>query len=76
MTVKPRRLMGARPTCEAVVPAAYYRRAYTARDAMREPFSTGYPQGPGHMDGCYCLDRPEPATGGHAAGDFVHRRSS
>lgn len=27
----------------------------------------------GHMDGGYCLDRPDPATGSHVCWDFVHK---
>lgn len=72
--LKPRRLFGLRPTCEAVMPAMYFHRAYAARDAMSYDFKWGYDTHPvGHLDGGYCIDQPLPATGGHVAGDFVYR---
>lgn len=71
--IKPRRREGARPTCEAVMPAMYFKRAYTARDQMRHEAKWGGDVHPvGHQDGGYCLDRPEPATGSHRSMDFVH----
>ena len=74
MTLKPRSREGKRPTCEAVMPAMYFHRAYAARDAMHYEVKWGNDAYPvGHMDGGYCLDRPEPATGSHVEGDFVYR---
>ena len=71
--MKPRRPRGERPICEAIVPAAYYKRAYVARDSMRYEFGAwSSSEDVGHMDGGYCLDRAEPPTGGHASRDYVH----
>lgn len=70
--VKPRRANGARPTCETVMAAAYFKRAYAARDAMQLRMRhLGDVTPVGHLDGGYCLDRPEPATGSHRCWDFV-----
>ena len=71
--IKPRTKLGQRPTCEAVMPAAYFKRAYAARDAMHAAVKYCDDACPvGHMDGGYCLDRVEPATGSHISGDFVY----
>lgn len=72
-TIKPRSKYGERPTCEAVMPAAYYMRAYAARDAMHYAAKwSGDAHPVGHMDGGYCLDRVEPATGSHRSMDYVY----
>ena len=72
-TIKPRRKYGKRPTCEAVMPCAYFKRAYTARDAMSFDAKWGGDVHPvGHMDGGYCLDAVEPPTGSHVDQDFVY----
>lgn len=72
--LKPRSRYGARPTCEAVMPAAYFHRAYNARDNMKyEVKWSGDVHPVGHMDGGYCLDRVEPATGSHVQRDYIHR---
>ncbi len=72
--LKPRSKFGFRPTCETVMPFGYAHRAYASRDAMTYDFKWGNDVHPvGHLDGGYCLDRPEPATGGHRKGDFIYQ---
>ena len=72
--LNPRSKEGMRPTCETVMPAPYFKRAYAARDAMHFEIKWGGDVHPvGHLEGCYCLDRPEPASGSHVAWDFVYR---
>lgn len=72
--LRERHLFGGRPTCETVMPAMYFHRAYAARDCMHYDAKWGGDVHPvGHMDGGYCLDRPEPATGSHVCEDFIYR---
>lgn len=55
------------------MPAMYFHRAYRVRDAMHyEAKWAGEVHPVGHMDGGYCLDRPEPVTGSHVSGDYVY----
>jgi hypothetical protein len=73
IVLKPRTREGKRPACESVMPAAYFKRAYAARDCLDiRVRSAGDVYPVGHLDGGYCLDRVEPATGSHKARDFVY----
>ena len=72
--LKPRRRLGVRPLCETVMPATYFHRAYRVRDNICLPQRwLGDIVDVGHLDGGYCLDRAEPATGSHRCGDFIYK---